>query len=107
MELTRLLAAGLGIPEDKYTVSFQSRLDKNWIEPFSDKIVEQKAKEGAKKLLVFSPAFVADCLETTIEIGEEYQEIFEEHGGEKVQLVESLNDHPLWIDALEDMVRTR
>ena len=104
---TRLLAAGLGIPEDKYTVSLQSRLDKNWIEPFSDKIVEQKAKEGAKKLLVFSPAFVADCLETTIEIGEEYQEIFEEHGGEKVQLVESLNDHPLCIDALEDMVRTR
>lgn len=104
---TRLLAEGLGIPEDKYTVCFQSRLDKNWLEPFSDKVVEQKAKEGAKKLLVFSPAFVADCLETTIEIGDEYQEIFEEHGGEKVQLVESLNDHPLWINALEDMVRKR
>lgn len=104
---TRLLAEGLGIPEEKYTVCFQSRLDKNWLEPFSDKVVEQKAKEGAKKLLVFSPAFVADCLETTIEIGDEYQEIFEEHGGEKVQLVESLNDHPLWIDALEDMVRQR
>ncbi len=104
---TRLLAEGLGIPEEKYTVCFQSRLDKNWLEPFSDKVVEQKAKEGAKKLLVFSPAFVADCLETTIEIGDEYQEIFEEHGGEKVQLVESLNDHPLWIDTLEDMVRQR
>jgi ferrochelatase len=104
---TRLMAAGLGIPEDKYTVCFQSRLDKKWLEPFSDKIVEQKGKEGAKKLLAFSPAFVADCLETTIEIGEEYQEIFEEHGGEKVQLVESLNDHPLWIDALEDLVKTR
>lgn len=103
---TRLLAAGLGIPEDHYTVSFQSRLDKNWIEPFSDKIVEEQAKAGAKKLLVFSPAFVADCLETIIEIGDEYQEIFEEHGGEKVQLVESLNDHPLWIDALEDLVKT-
>lgn len=103
---TRLLVDGLGIPEENYTVSFQSRLDKNWIEPFSDKVVEEKAKEGAKKLLIFSPAFVADCLETTIEIGEEYQEIFEEHGGEKVQLVESLNDHPLWIDALEDLVKT-
>lgn len=103
---TRLLAEGLGIPEDHYTVSFQSRLDKNWIEPFSDKVVEEKAKAGAKKLLVFSPAFVADCLETIIEIGDEYQELFEEHGGEKVQLVESLNDHPLWIDALEDLVKT-
>ena len=103
---TRLLTAALGIPEDRYTVCFQSRLDKNWLEPFSDKVVEAQAKKGAKKLLVFSPAFVADCLETTIEIGEEYQEIFEEHGGEKVQLVESLNDHPLWIEALEDLVKT-
>ena len=46
-----------------------------------------------EKLLVFSPAFVADCLETLIEIGEEYQEIFEEHG-EAVELVPSLNDDP-------------
>lgn len=103
---TRLITTALGIPEDRYTVCFQSRLDKNWLEPFSDKVVEEQAKKGAKKLLVFSPAFVADCLETTIEIGEEYQEIFEEHGGEKVQLVESLNDHPLWIEALSDLVKT-
>lgn len=103
---TQLIAAGLGIPEEKYTVCFQSRLDKNWLEPFSDKVVIEKAKAGAKKLLVFSPAFVADCLETTIEIGEEYKELFEEHGGEKVQLVESLNDHPLWIETLEDLVKT-
>ena len=104
---TRLIAEKMNIPEEKYTVSFQSRLDNKWIEPFSDAIVEQKAKEGAKKLLIFSPAFVADCLETTIEIGVEYQEIFEEHGGEKVQLVESLNDHPIWIEALEEMVKSR
>ena len=104
---TRLLAEKLNIPEEKYTVAFQSRLDKKWLEPFSDKIVEERAKKGDKKLLAFSPAFVADCLETTVEIGIEYQEIFEEHGGEKVQLVESLNDHPLWIDTLEDIVRAR
>lgn len=103
---TRLLANELGIPKEKYTVAFQSRLDQKWIQPFSDQVVEQKAKEGVKKLLIFSPAFVADCLETTIEIGVEYQEIFEAHGGEKVQLVESLNDHPLWIEALEDMVKS-
>lgn len=104
---TRLIAEGMGIPEEKYTVCFQSRLDKHWLEPFSDQVVIEKAKAGAKKLLVFSPAFVADCLETTIEIGEEYQELFEENGGEKVQLVESLNDHPIWIEALEDMVKSR
>lgn len=101
---TRLLAKRLNIPEEKYTVSFQSRLDKKWLTPFSDDVIIEQAKKGAKNLLVFSPAFVADCLETTIEIGVEYQEIFKEHGGEKVQLVESLNDHPMWINTLKDII---
>lgn len=104
---TRLIAEKLNIPEDKYTVCFQSRLDKKWLTPFSDKVVEDWGKKGAKKLLVFSPAFVADCLETIIEIGGEYQEIFEEHGGEKVQLVPSSNDHPRFIDCLVDMIEKR
>jgi ferrochelatase len=102
-----LIAAKLGLKEGDYTVSFQSRLDKKWIEPFSDKIIEQWGKDGAKKVLAFSPAFVADCLETIIEIGEEYQELFEEHGGEKVQLVPSSNDHPRFIDGLEQLIRQR
>jgi protoporphyrin/coproporphyrin ferrochelatase len=102
---TRLLAAKLGLREDQYVVSFQSRLDQKWIQPFSDEIIRQWGKEGAKKVLAFSPAFVADCLETLIEIGEEYQELFVEHGGEKVQLVPSSNDHPRFIDCLEDLVR--
>ena len=101
---TRLLAEKLKLSQDKYTVCFQSRLDKKWLEPFSDKVVIEQAKRGAKKLLVFSPAFVADCLETTIEIGKEYQQLFEENGGEKIQLVESLNDHPMWIETLKDLV---
>ena len=104
---TRLLAEKLNIPQEKYTVCFQSRLDKKWLEPFSDKVVEECAKKGMKKILVFSPAFTADCLETTIEIGEEYQELFEEHGGEKVQLVESLNSHPLWIQCLKSLITER
>jgi protoporphyrin/coproporphyrin ferrochelatase len=101
---TRLLAEKLGIPEEKYTVCFQSRLDKKWLTPFSDAVVEECAKKGMKKILVFSPAFTADCLETIVEIGEEYQEIFQEHGGQKVQLVESLNDHPLWIKCMKELV---
>jgi len=101
---TRLLAERLGIPPEKYTVCFQSRLDKEWLTPFSDAVVEDCAKRGMKKILAFSPAFTADCLETIIEIGEEYQELFEHNGGEKVQLVESLNDHPLWVKCLKDLV---
>ncbi len=102
---TRLVADKLGLSEKDYTVCFQSRLDKKWLTPFSDKVVEQLAKDGAKKLLVFSPAFVADCLETVIEIGDEYQEIFEEHGGETVQLVPSSNDHVRFIDGLEALIK--
>ena len=97
-----MIAEKLNLPKEKYTVCFQSRLDKNWLEPFSDKVIIEQAKKGAKRLLVFSPAFVADCLETLIEIGIEYQKLFEEHGGEKVQLVESLNDHPMWIETLKE-----
>jgi protoporphyrin/coproporphyrin ferrochelatase len=103
-ETTRLIAEKLNLSPSRYTVAFQSRLDSKWLTPFSDEVVEQLAKSGSKKLLVFSPAFVADCLETTIEIGHEYDEIFKEHGGEKVQLVESLNNHPLWIETLKEMV---
>ncbi|MFN8777366.1 MAG: ferrochelatase [Flavobacteriales bacterium] len=103
---TRAIASGLGLRGSDYTVCFQSRLGRGWIEPFSDKVIEELAKKGARKLLVFSPAFVADCLETIIEIGEEYQELFEKHGGEKVQLVPSLNDSATWIDGLERLVRT-
>lgn len=104
---TRLIAEKLGIEEKDYTVCFQSRLDKKWLEPFSDKVVEEWGKKGAKKLLVFSPAFVADCLETIIEIGDEYQEIFEEFGGEKIQLVPSTNAHPKFVDCIEELVRER
>ncbi|MGB0914544.1 MAG: ferrochelatase [Crocinitomicaceae bacterium] len=104
---TRLIAAKLGLKESDYTVCFQSRLDKKWLTPFSDKVVEEQGKNGAKKLLAFSPAFVADCLETVIEIGDEYQEIFEEFGGEKIQLVPSSNDHDRFVDGLEGLIKEK
>lgn len=104
---TKALVKRLNIPEGKYSTTYQSRLDDKWLKPYSDKVIEQLAKEGKKKVLVFSPAFVADCLETIYEIGTEYQEIFSEHGGEKIQLVESLNDSPVWISALKNMVLQR
>lgn len=103
-ETTRQLVKQLNIPEGKYETTFQSRLNDKWIKPYSDKVIAEKAKEGKKKILVFSPAFVADCLETIYEIGTEYQEIFHVNGGEKVQLVESLNDSEVWLNALKNMV---
>jgi ferrochelatase len=104
---TRLIASALNISKERYTVCFQSRLDDKWVKPFSDQVVIDCAKKGMKKILVFSPAFTADCLETIIEIGEEYQELFHQHGGEKVQLVESLNDHPTWIRCLKELVLSK
>ena len=104
---TRLIADKLGLKEEDYTVCFQSRLDKKWLTPFSDKVVEEQGRRGAKKILAFSPAFVADCLETVIEIGHEYQDIFEEHGGEKIQLIPSSNDHERFIDGLEEIIRKK
>lgn len=103
-ETTRQLVKKLNIPEGKYETTFQSRLNDKWIKPYSDKVVADIAKQGKKNILIFSPAFVADCLETIYEIGTEYDEIFKEHGGNKVTLVESLNDSPIWIDALKKMV---
>ena len=104
-ETSRQLVARLGIAEGNYTTSFQSRLGNDpWIKPYTDNVIPELAKKGVKSVLAFSPAFVADCLETTIEVGEEYKELFEKAGGEHWQLVESLNDSPIWIDLLEDLV---
>jgi ferrochelatase len=101
----RLLAEELNISEEKYTICFQSRLGKDpWIKPYSDDVIRQRAEAGDKKLLVFAPAFVSDCLETLYEIRVEYDELFKEHGGEKAELVESLNDSPRWIKAMEQII---
>ena len=105
METTRQLVKALNIPEGKYSSAFQSRLDDKWLKPYSDKVVKELAEKGAKKVLVFSPAFVADCLETIYEIGTEYDEIFKEQGGEKITLVPSLNASDEWVKALKEMLK--
>ena len=105
---SRALAKELGLSENDYTVSFQSRLGKTpWIKPYTDEKIKELCEHGKKRVLCFSPSFVADCLETTIEIGEEYKELFEKNGGEHWQLVESLNVHPQWIECLKEMVLKR
>jgi len=103
-ETTRLLASELGIGKEKYSVSFQSRLSKNWLSPFTDELVKEQAKKGNKRILIFAPAFVADCLETIVELGIEYAELFRAEGGEKLTMVESLNDLDQWVDALDTII---
>lgn len=103
---TRLIAEQLQISSENYTVCFQSRLGKTpWIKPYSTDIIAQLAQKGVKKILMFSPAFVADCLETVFEIGVEYHEEFQQQGGEKIELVESLNDNQTFIDCLVDIIK--
>jgi len=104
-ETTRLLVRALGIKEGDYTVCFQSRLGLSpWIKPYTDEVIKQLARKGVKNMLIFSPSFVADCLETTIEIGVEYKKLFQKHGGETWQMVESLNASVSWIECLRKLV---
>jgi len=104
-ETTRLIASRLGIGEDNYTVCFQSRLGKDpWVKPYTEDVLKELASKGIKKVLAFSPAFVSDCLETTIEVGETYKEDFIHAGGEKWDLVPSLNAENKWVECLKQLV---
>ncbi len=96
-----------GVPKDKYSVAFQSRLGRDpWLKPYTDLELPRLANAGVKKLLVMCPAFVSDCLETLEEIGIRGKESFESSGGGKLELIPCLNEHPLWIAALEKMVKS-
>ncbi len=95
-----------GVPKDKYSVSFQSRLGRTpWLQPYTDQELPRLAKKGVRKLLVMCPAFVSDCLETLEEIGLRGRETFLGAGGTDFVLIPCLNEHPLWLAALEQMVR--
>ena len=102
-ETTKILATKLGLDPNQYIVTFQSRLTNKWLSPFTDDVLQNLPKNGSKKVLVFSPAFTADCLETIIEIGDEYKELFYEAGGETLDYVPSLNYSDKWVDAIVDI----
>jgi ferrochelatase len=104
-QTTRELVSRLGLNPGQFSVSFQSRLSKNWMTPFTDQNLIQRARAGSKNLLVVAPSFVADCLETIVEIGWEYKEMFIKNGGQNLQMVESLNDSPRWISAMDEILR--
>ncbi len=98
---TRALVAGLGIAEGGFDVTFQSRLGKTpWIRPYTDVVLPELARRGKKRVLVFSAAFVADCLETLEEIAMRAAADFKAAGGEALTLVPSLNATPRWVEAV-------
>jgi protoporphyrin/coproporphyrin ferrochelatase len=103
-ETTRLITARLGLKNEKWSVGFQSRMADKWLKPFTDELLVTKAGEGVKKILIVAPSFVADCLETTIELGVEYKKLFIGSGGSHLDMVESLNDMPEWIKFLTDLI---
>jgi ferrochelatase len=93
-----------GIPPEKYSVTFQSRLGNDpWLKPYTDFELQALPKRGVKKLLVICPAFVADCLETLEEIGLRGRATFLQAGGREFAQIPCLNEQPRWIEALEKM----
>lgn len=97
-DTTELIKAYLGLPEEKVSSSFQSRLAGDpWLKPYTDYEFERFPKEGKKRLAVITPAFVSDCLETLEEIAMEGKEQFEEAGGEHYKHISCLNDSDAWV----------
>jgi ferrochelatase len=102
----RALASGLGIPEDRRIVCFQSRLGRTpWIRPYTDEVVVDLAKNGVKRAMIVSSAFVADCLETIEELGIRAADSFTANGGETLRLVPSLNADDAWADGVVALAR--
>lgn len=104
---TRLLAKYAEIPEDLTATSFQSRLGSDpWIKPYTEDLIKEWPKQGVRKVLALSPSFVADCLETTEEIGMEYKEVFLHAGGSDWHLLPCLNDDMEWSESLSNWIKS-
>jgi ferrochelatase len=98
---SELVAAKLGLPKDKWGISFQSRLGREeWMKPYTVNRLESLPGEGKRRLLVACPAFVSDCLETLEEIAVEGKHTFLNNGGETFTMIPCLNIHPLWVKAV-------
>lgn len=100
-ETTKQVVKLLGLEEQNYSTSFQSRLGADpWLQPYTDNTIEELAKKGIKKLAVVTPAFVSDCLETLEEIAMEGGEEFKESGGSEFLSIPCLNDQDHWAKTL-------
>lgn len=109
VETTFLIARELGLKPSQWSISFQSRLGRTpWIKPYTDEVIPKLAKEkGVKSLVVLTPSFTADCLETIEEIGDRAKEMFLAAGGKTFTRVECLNARPSWVKAVAALARAR
>ena len=102
----RAIARELGLKDDGYTISFQSRLGRaEWLGPQTEDVLRKLAHAGVKRVAVACPSFVADCLETAEEIGIRAHDNFIRAGGEELRLVPSLNSDPAWVEAVAGWLR--
>jgi len=100
------LADRLGLAPDEWTLTFQSRFGRAaWLEPYVDARLRELAAAGRRRVLVVTPGFTADCLETLDELGREAAETFRAAGGSELTLVPCVNDHPRWVEAMTDLAR--
>ena len=105
---TRLVAEHLGLAKDQYMTSFQSRLaaaGREWLKPYTSEVMNELPRKGVKKVLVLSPGFSMDCLETIEELDGENREIFEEHGGKKFSYIPCLNDQSDHINLIGALIK--
>jgi ferrochelatase len=102
---TAELVRRIGWSSRLWTQSFQSLFGREeWLKPYTDRTLARLAKSGVKRVLVATPGFTTDCLETIDEIGFEAREIFKHAGGELLHRCPCLNDHPAWIEAMRTLV---
>jgi ferrochelatase len=103
---TRAVVKRMGLAAGSYSTAFQSRLGRTpWIKPYTDMVLTDLARQGVKRLAVFSPSFVADCLETLEEMTIRGEETFLEAGGEALELIPALNDADSWVAAAANLIR--
>ena len=106
MKTARLLAERMKMPREKLRVVFQSRFGKaEWLQPYAQQTVEELPSKGVKKLLMITPGFASDCVETLEEVAIGLKETFEEAGGEEFSVVPCLNDSEPSITMMERIVR--
>lgn len=106
LKTTRLLRERLGWDDTRLISTFQSRFGpEDWLQPYTDETIEKLAEDGVKRIAVFNPGFVSDCLETLEEIAVEAKESFVEHGGEQFTHIPCLNDSDVGMEVIEAIVR--
>lgn len=102
----RLVAERLNLSDDKWAISFQSRLGRaQWLRPYTDDVLTQWANAGTKRVDVVCPGFSADCLETLEEVAIGYRELFQREGGGDLHYVPALNTDDAHIEFLANLVQ--